>query len=158
MVNQLPDEDAVSFSYGTYISMLHKSGSYHWYSSEGTVPQIRDYVWDLMDLVDNDFTHSRYSSSAKSGALEFVGIESSNGGSVITCFWKNETGADRIMRAVQREWDGIRAKLERGVCRGLPWNTRNTIMMFGEIDPQQGLPELYNYLEDGELVSLASGD
>lgn len=45
MPDGLPDEDSVGFIYGTYISMLRKAGSYHWYSSKGTVHQIRDYVW-----------------------------------------------------------------------------------------------------------------
>lgn len=108
-----------------------------------------------MGLTEKDLTHSRLSSSTTPPALEFLGVESANGGSVITCLWKNDAGADMIMRATQQEWDTLREQMSRGVGRGFPWNTWSTLMMFGEIDPQKGRRELYGYLEDGELVSLA---
>ena len=47
----LPDDDNVEgFFFGAYISHLRKAGSYHWYSRQGSLQQVRDYVWDLMDI------------------------------------------------------------------------------------------------------------
>ena len=48
----------------------------------------------------------------------------------------------------------MREALTRGVFRGLPWGVRSTLMMHGDIDPEQGLPELFDYLQDGKIVRL----
>lgn len=147
----LPNDESLGLSFGAYISMLRNAGSYHWYSREGSVEQLRDYVWDLMNLRPTNLEHGM---SSKNETLEFMGVQSSVG-AVLTCFWKNESGSETIVRAVNREWEGIAAKLETGTYIGLPWNVRNTLMMFGDIDSHSGLTELYEFLQDGQIVSLA---
>lgn len=150
---RLPDDDTLGFFFGAYIDMLRKAGSYHWFSHTGSVEQVRDYVWSLMDLHPSDLEHDEISSS--NGALEFLGVATPLG-SVITCLWKNDVGSEAIVRAVNREWDSMRAALENGTFTGLPWAIRSTLMMFGEIDPREGLTELYDFLQDGKLVPLAA--
>lgn len=154
MTRQLPDETNLGLSYGAYISWLREAGSYHWYSDSATVHQVRDYVWELMGLTDREISFDWPLSPTFAGDLSFAGVMSEAGVSVISCFWSTESGADRIIRAAQREWDEMLEAMRRGVFFGHRWGMRSTLMMHGVIDSQQGLPELYDYLQDGRIVRL----
>ena len=152
MSRHLPNDADFGLSYGSYISLLRDAGSYHWYSSTASVHQVRDYVWELMGLAINDIVDEWPLYRTRS--LSFVGAQSASEVSIITCFWHDDAGSNTIMSAAQKEWDGMREQLSRGVFRGLPWGMRSTLMMNGEIDEKRGLPELLDYLQDGSVVRL----
>jgi hypothetical protein len=104
-----------SHPFGIYVRHLRRGTSVSWFSPSASVNDLRDHLWELMDLRHEDLEHGAQGfAETSAGSVYFVAATSGHG-SVITCFPLDNAGVALINRALA---DGSRANhalVESGV-------------------------------------------
>jgi hypothetical protein len=104
--------------FGTYVRHLRSGTSVSWFSRTAGVENLRDHLWALMGLRDQNVRHSPEGfARTTAGTVLFIAGTSEHG-SVITCFPLNNRGVASLNQALADEQQRTDGELQHGTFVG----------------------------------------
>lgn len=145
IIPNLPDDHPLSM----YVSNLRAGTSLSWFSDSASVDELRDYVWNLMNLHIGEIRLSAEGfAETHDESVLFIGAESPIG-SIFTCFPLDQIGLGRVNAAVSLQWDTAMEEGKRGQFRGFPVQHHLANIVDGVV-----VSESWHFAKGGEAIPL----